>query len=1353
MLTGKLGTRKYIRNGGYIYMDFFDVVVSPPNGKRKPYFSIYPEYYALPSKDLMVRGGSFYAMWNEEKNLWTVDEFEAISLIDKEIKKKFMEFRKDHPDKECRVSYLRTVNTGAIDAWKHYTSIMIDNHHKLDSRLTFANDEITKEDFRSKRLPYDLSEGDIKYYDKLISVLYSPEERKKIEWAIGSVVAGESSRIQKFIVLTGDAGTGKSTVIKIITKLFDGYCASIDARAIGSSQATFALDSLKENPLVAYQDDADLTKLADNTRLNSLVSHETMSVNEKHKASYNMKFDAMIFLGSNGEVNITDSKSGIQRRLIDVRPTGNTLPVAQYNECMDNIKYELGAIAKHCLDVYEADRRAYDKYKPTKSIRATNVFYNFMEERYFEYKDQVSLAQLWKDYKDYSEEAGLQFKLSKFQVKNEAMAYFETFKAEDRGPNREHLRNMFYNLKLEKLGMADTEVDAGIEVNDQNSWLIFDGNGESAFDYMCMNCPAQYATKDEIPSKKWADVDSVLRDLDTKKLHYVKVPENHIVIDFDIKDENGDKSRQKNLEAASKWPKTYAELSKSGAGIHLHYIYNGDVTKLANKFDDNVEIKVFTGGSSLRRKLTLFNSEPISTLTSGLPMKGEKPVVNLENMQNEGAMRALIRKNLRKEIHPGTKPSVDFIFKILEDAYKGGVSYDLTDMRPAVLTFAMNSSNHSDYCVSLVSKMHFQSENYEKENFVPEPDNATPDYNDSDIIFYDVEVFPNLFLVNWKYQGSKDCVRMINPSPEDIRKLFKYRLVGFNCRRYDNHIMYARSQGYSNEELFRLSQKIINGDDKNCFFSQAYNLSYTDVYDFAATKQSLKKWEIELHLHHQELGLPWDQPVPEELWVKVAEYCDNDVISTEAVFNHLQADFKARLILAELSGLSPNDTTNSHTTKLIVGDDKHPQDEFVYTDLSEEFPGYEYCATGIDKSRYNEGAKIVSGKSIYMGEDPGEGGRVYAQPGMYFNVALLDIASMHPTSAIILNIFGKYTVNFEQLKLIRVYIKHREYNKVREMFDGKLAKYLTSDEDADALSYALKIAINSVYGLTSAGFMNKLRDPRNVDNIVAKRGALFMINLQYEVQKRGYTVAHIKTDSIKIPNATPEIIQFVMDYGKQYGYDFEHEATYERMCLVNEAVYIAKYDKYGDRTKNGKHANEWTATGTQFQVPFVFKTLFSHEDIVFEDLCETKSISKGSGLYLDMNENLPEGEHDYQFIGRVGSFCPIMPGCNGGELFRENDGKYYAAAGTKGYRWLEAEDVKKYNKEDDIDISYYDALCQEAINTISEFGDFEMFTSDKVPDVVDIVNNIMEDDDRVELPWDDVEPVKEFMNPPEKVAV
>ena len=587
---------------------------------------------------------------------------------------------------------------------------------------------------------------------------------------------------------------------------------------------------------------------------------------------------------------------------------------------------------------------------------------------------------------------------------------------------------------------------------------------------------------------------------------------------------------------------------------------------------------------------------------------------------------------------------------------------------------------------------------------------------------------------------------MINPSSTEIEDIIKMRLVGFNCRRYDNHILYARLMGYTNEQLYNLSQKIISGSS-NAFFSEAYNLSYTDVYDFASAgnKKSLKKFEIELGLKHHELGIPWDQPVPEERWIEVAEYCDNDVIATEEVFNYLSGDWTARQILADVAGMTVNDTTNSLTTRIIFGTNKKPQDQFNYRDMSEPVgklntSSYEFLKrdnilplkfvadTDVDKRiesilPYFPGYKFDSGKSTYRNEEVGEGGYVYSEPGIHGDVAVLDVASMHPTSMITEVLFGaEYTRRFKEIKDARIAIKHGDHDKAKAMLDGKLGQYLGGKyADAD-LANALKTAINSAYGLTAASFENPFRDNRNKDNIVAKRGALFMLDLKHAVQEQGFIVAHIKTDSIKIPDATPEIIKFVMEFGKKYGYDFEHEATYDRMCLVNDAVYIAKYASkekceaiYGYIPgDNKKKPGEWTATGTQFAVPYVFKKLFTKEDIVFEDMCETKSVT--TALYLDMNENNPE-EHDYKFVGRVGSFCPIKKGCGGGVLLRETKNKagekdYASATGSKGYRWLEAEVVNELKKFNDIDRSYYDALVDDSIKAISFYGDFEWFVSE-----------------------------------------
>ena len=137
---------------------------------------------------------------------------------------------------------------------------------------------------------------------------------------------------------------------------------------------------------------------------------------------------------------------------------------------------------------------------------------------------------------------------------------------------------------------------------------------------------------------------------------------------------------------------------------------------------------------------------------------------------------------------------MDFIYKILEDAYASGLHYDVTDMRNGILAFAASSTHQADACLKLVNKMKFKSDEI-----------SDPSVNDgSELVFYDVEVFPNLFLVNWKKQGeSKPVVRMINPKPAEIEALMKFRLVGFNCRRYDNHMLYACLMGYDNAQFDR----------------------------------------------------------------------------------------------------------------------------------------------------------------------------------------------------------------------------------------------------------------------------------------------------------------------------------------------------------------------------------------------------------------------------------------------------------------------------------------------------------------------------------------------------------------------
>lgn len=1221
-------------------MDFYKLRTK----RTKEGYLVYPDFLVQSSKDLLVKGRSFYAVWDEARGLWSRDEMDVARLVDEDLYRKAAELN-------ATPLLMNSYESRSWSQYKSYISTLDDSPVDLDLSLTFADDPPDRKKYASKRLPYSLTDAPCPAWDELVGTLYDPEEKEKIEWCIGSIISGESKKNQKFAVFYGPPGSGKSTVMSIIEKLFEGYFIPFDAKTMTSSNGSFALSGFKHNPLVAIQHDGDLSHIEDNSKLNSIVSHELLSINEKYKSEFYARAYAFLFLATNEPVRITGSKSGLLRRLIDIHPSGSLVSNKHYHVLLNQIEFELGAIAQKCLGVYYSlGKNHYSGYRPTTMMYETDVMFNFIEHiyDYLYTHDGITLEKAWMMYKEFCEDALIRHKMQRHQFRSELMQYFDRY--QDRADLKGvRVRSYYSGFKTHRFVKVDESIPLSLVLDEKTSLI----------DDVLSEMPAQYATASGIPEKKWDEVTTKLKDLDTTRMHYVQVPEKHIVIDFDLKDEYGNKSQERNLEAAAEWPPTYAELSQGGNGVHLHYIWNGDVHDLKSTYSEGIEVKTLLGNSSLRRKLSACNAIPMATISSGLPLK-EVQVQDTKVMANEKSVRELIIRNLKKEIHPGTKPSVEFIKKILEEAFDSGIPYDLSDLYPDVYSFAMSSTNHARHCTRLVQEMPFKSAD------VLEMEMKS---NDDRIAFYDVEVFPNLFIVCWKFAGESNVVKMINPTAEEVDEIIGLKLVGFNCRRYDNHILYAAAMGYTIEQLHDLSQRIIAGD-RSAMFGAAYDLSYTDIYDFSMVKQSLKKWEIDLGIHHMELGLPWLEPVPEERWLEVAEYCSNDVIATEATFEARRGDWHAREILSKLSGLSVNHTTQQHVARIIFGTDKKPQREFLYTDLSEMFPGYVFDF----------------GKSTYRGEEVGEGGYVYAEPGVYKNVALLDVASMHPTSIELLKLFGPYTETFSDLKAARISIKHGALDEARRMMEGALAPFLDDQDQAKELSDALKIAINIVYGLTSAKFDNPFRDPRNKDNIVAKRGALFMIDLKHAVQEQGFTVAHIKTDSIKIPDATPEIIEFVFEFGRRYGYDFEHEATYDEFVLFNDAVYIAK------------EGDSWSATGAQFQHPYVFKTLLSHEEIVFDDLCETRNVAKGS-IYIS-------NEDGKRFVGRIGRFVPIKPGTNKGEghLLRVNEDKEYAVTGTKGWLWLESDKVRDLELEDSIDETYYEELCAKAKKSLAEVG-------------------------------------------------
>lgn len=1301
-------------------LDFLEIGIGYDQKNKTQ--TIYPDFKVIRSNDIMVSDGKFVAIWDADNNVWSKDEYRAIDIIDELLLKKLNEM---HDPERYKVMYLRDASNGYINKWKALVEKQLpDNFKYLDRDITYFDTKTKRGDYRSMRLDYSLEEGEPEAWNTLTNVLYATDDKHKLEWMIGSVVAGKSKKIQKAAVLYGDSGTGKSTVLNVIQEMFKGYWASFSAEKMGSASASFALEPLKDNPILGIEHDSNLSTINSNILLNSVISHEQVPLNAKHKAIRGIKLDTILFMGSNEPVKITNSKSGLKRRILDIYPTGKRVDGRSYNRLMKQIENEYGKIANHCKNVFLEDPHFYDKYIAVNMEQETNEFADYILESLSFYDNEegfVSLKDAYKHYRLRAEEDGFK-PVNKMIFKRELKSYFEERK-NDIFYEGKHYTNVYVGFKKDRIyGKTYESTVNVIDIPTEESWIKFEEGTESILDETLKNYPACYndAEKDK-PSVAWAYCKTCLKDLDTSKLHWVRTPLTLICIDFDIPDSKGKKNFKLNLEAASKWPKTYAETSKSGEGIHLHYWYSGDPTTLASSVDEHIEIKVYSGKQALRRMLTKHTQNPIATLPAGyLPKKEAKKLISKEALHNEQVLKLTIAKALRKEIDKceHTAPAMSFIKKITDEAYAAGYSYDITNFRKSIMTFASNSTNQANECLKIAKSLHYTSKDIEEQIEHIGDDTLPDDYMSRPYAVYDCEVFPNVFFVNYclvtdeqlaelrslieidihgdpKYGKVIEelkkypTVRLVNPTPKDMIVLMNYRMVGFNNLRYDNDMIYARTTGTDEYGLYCLSKSIVSNDNSAHNYL-ARGLSYMDLYDIAADKMSLKKWEIKLDFHHQELGMDWNQPVPEDKWNEVAEYCDNDVIATLLLMVHLDGDIKAREILVDIckaKGLKATmmTRTNALTTMIIFGSEKHPA--LNCPDLAEEFPGYEYD----------------QGKNMYHGIDVGRGGYVFSKPGIYHNIALLDIQSMHPTSAIVMEAFGEYTKNYKDIYDARVAIKHKDFDTAKKLMDGVLAPYLDDPKSAKQLAQALKIAINSVYGLTSASFDNPFRDPRNVNNIVALRGALFMVHLQELVEEKGYTVAHIKTDSIKIPDADEKIIDFCMKEAEKYGYKFEHEATYEKMCLIDKAQYIAKYsmDDFNE------HPGEWTATGKAFQVPFIFKTLFSEEPIEFEDLCLTFEVK--TALYIDIPGV------GLSFVGKVGELCPMKDGTPGaGPLLRESTDregniKYDSATGSKGYIWMESEKVLELGLKDSINMEYFSTKVDEAIPNISVHGDVDKF--------------------------------------------
>lgn len=80
---------------------------------KKGVTEIFPKFVLKKSSDLMIRGGDFYAVWNEDTGLWSTDEEDVINMIDAALYE-YTKKQEEHAIDELNTKYMWDSNSGCV---------------------------------------------------------------------------------------------------------------------------------------------------------------------------------------------------------------------------------------------------------------------------------------------------------------------------------------------------------------------------------------------------------------------------------------------------------------------------------------------------------------------------------------------------------------------------------------------------------------------------------------------------------------------------------------------------------------------------------------------------------------------------------------------------------------------------------------------------------------------------------------------------------------------------------------------------------------------------------------------------------------------------------------------------------------------------------------------------------------------------------------------------------------------------------------------------------------------------------------------------------------------------------------
>jgi hypothetical protein len=497
--------------------------------------------------------------------------------------------------------------------------------------------------------------------------------------------------------------------------------------------------------------------------------------------------------------------------------------------------------------------------------------------------------------------------------------------------------------------------------------------------------------------------------------------------------------------------------------------------------------------------------------------------------------------------------------------------------------------------------------------------------SDTEILFYDIEVYThNSFVVLKDINKNMWLFENRNRFSGLSDFINGKTLIGFNNYWYDDHILDAMLNGWSQKQIKDLNDRIISGQKQK----PKHHLKTLDTFQqIDVSMPSLKKIEGNMGRMILESSVPFDLPrlMNDTEFQEAVDYCSYDVDNTIEIYKMRYDSYfapKQNLIsMVGEKGLRWNTTTLSANALLgnmvlpkwsnirLNGSDR---DDLSMLELVPK-EVVDLWNSGVDK-----GKVVIEefGCSIEFGFGGLHG--VHKKITRAENLKLLDVASMYPHIILNINALGSATEKYKYILEERIKAKH------------------SGDK---VLSDALKLILNSVYGLLKNQY-STLYNPKSALSVCIY-GQIALYTLCKRLAENGHTIININTDGVGfIPAPGADYLDIWHEWEKDFNLTLEEDA-FQTFIQKDVNNYIGVFPNGKLKCKGGDVAR------------YQYDAVFKNNSARIMDIAIVDHLLHGKSVIDTLIEHLDK-PHLYQYIIKAGHTYEGVFDANGNEYNKVN---------------------------------------------------------------------------------------------------